>query len=319
MISGLITYALTCGDGDAELHDKEVALTTSDVTGSQTAIFEYDPQNEPTTGTPAGPWDGYSLFTIDLSGVKDDIEDLQQQIADLEDELEACHDCRDEVVAALQQYDPDYDPDEGECPADKVTEVVDKVEELEEQVEECDQCKADVIAKLQEYDPDFDPQTCEDIPPEIDKIVDENKGVVVPDGVDPAPIALELKGAVTDDDIHASVQIVCRIGPDTYIETPKVENPPYNTFYPFVKISYIQDGAEMINYLPCIGDVGLNANGEYGMITGYSISTSGIVTISGVWHYLDGSGWHDMSLSGQTYSQHLVGWGDTGHTQRITN
>ena len=164
------------GDDDAELHDKEVSLTTSDVTGSQTAIFEYDPQNEPVTGTPPGPWDGYSLFTIDLSGVKDDIEDLQQQVSDLEDELEACHDCWEKVVTALQRYDPDYDPAEGECPSDKVDEVVDKVGDLEEQIEECDQCKADVIAKLQEYDPDFDPQTCTDIPPEIDKIVDEKSG-----------------------------------------------------------------------------------------------------------------------------------------------
>lgn len=116
------------GDDDAELHDKEVTLTTSDVTGSQTAIFEYDPQNEPTTGTPAGPWDGYSLFTIDLSAVKDDIEDLQQQIADLEDELEDCHDCKDEVVAFIQQYIPDYDPQPDECPADEMPALVQAVQ-----------------------------------------------------------------------------------------------------------------------------------------------------------------------------------------------
>lgn len=154
------------GDDDAELHDKEVALTTSDVTGSQTAIFEYDPQNEPVAGEPPGPWDGYSLFTIDLSGVKDDLEDLQQQISDLEDELEDCHDCRDAVVAAIQEYDPDYDPAEGECPAPKVGEIVDHAKD-------CDDCKAEVVAKLQEYDPDFDPQTCEDIVDKVDEIEKE--------------------------------------------------------------------------------------------------------------------------------------------------
>ena len=98
------------GDDDAELHDKEVTLTTSDVTGSQTAVFEYDPQNEPVTGTPPGPWDGYSLFTIDLSGVKDDIEDLQQQVSDLEDELEEMQECCDEVLDVIHDYDPTYDP-----------------------------------------------------------------------------------------------------------------------------------------------------------------------------------------------------------------
>ena len=109
MMSGLITYALTCGGGtNAELHDKEVTLTTSDVTGSQTAIFEYDPQQEQ-----PDPWDGYSLFTIDLSGVKEDIEALQQQLADAQE-------CWEDVVEALQQYDPNYDPDEGECPSDEI-------------------------------------------------------------------------------------------------------------------------------------------------------------------------------------------------------
>ena len=98
------------GDDDAELHDKEVTLTTSDVTGSQTAVFEYDPQNEPVTGTPPGPWDGYSLFTIDLSGVKEDIEGYLAQISALEDELEEYQECCDEVLDVIHDYDPTYDP-----------------------------------------------------------------------------------------------------------------------------------------------------------------------------------------------------------------
>lgn len=136
------------GDDDAELHDKSVSLTTSDVTGSQTAIFEYDPQNEPVSGDPAGPWDGYSLFTIDLSGVKDDIEYLQQRISDAET-------CRQQVIAALQRYDPDYDPAEGECPSDKVGEVVDEVGELEDELEQCHDCKDATVAAMQAIDPDY--------------------------------------------------------------------------------------------------------------------------------------------------------------------
>ena len=145
---------------DLALDDKNVSITTSQITGSQTAVFEYDPHSE------NPELEGYSLFTIDLSGVKGDIATMQAQIAALEDALEDCHDCRDAVVAAIQVYDPDYDPAEGECPAPKVGEIVDHAKD-------CDDCKAEVVAKLQEYDPDFDPQTCEDIIDKVDEIEKE--------------------------------------------------------------------------------------------------------------------------------------------------
>ena len=196
------------GDGDAELHDKEVTLTTSDVTGSQTAIFEYDPQNEPTTGTPAGPWDGYSLFTIDLSGIKDDIEDLQQQVSDLEDELEEMQECCEDVAEILGAT-----PEEGESCCDAVK---DKAQEAVDHIEECDQCKADVIAKLQEYDPDFDPQTCEDIVDKIDEIEEEAEKKDYPfpsdDPDNPDPdrydniIKVIKDDPLTDDDMHLRVE-----------------------------------------------------------------------------------------------------------------
>ena len=174
------SLAIMLGGGtDAELHEKSVFFSLNMITASETGIFEYDPQDEPPSGRPPGPWDGYNFFTVDLSTVKDNIEDMLARIAALEDELEDCHDCWEDVVAKLQEYDPDYDPDEGECPTEEIGKVVDEkeheIETLEEQIEECDQCKADVIAKLQEYDPDFDPVTCSDIPPEIDEIVEENK------------------------------------------------------------------------------------------------------------------------------------------------
>lgn len=145
---------------DLALDDKSVSLTTSQITGSQTAVFEYDPHDE------NPELEGYSLFTIDLSAVKDDIEDLQQQVSDLEDELEDCHDCWEEVVAALQVYDPDYDPAEGECPAPKVGEIVDHAQD-------CDDCKDAVVAAIQKYIPTFDPQSCEEIPPAIDAVHDD--------------------------------------------------------------------------------------------------------------------------------------------------
>lgn len=118
------------------LNSKSVSLSTSDVTGSQTAIFIYNPHNE------SPRLEGYSLFTIDLSGVKDDIEDYLQQISDLqdevsgledevsdlEDELKDCHDCRDEVVAFIQRYVPDYDPQPDECPAAELPELVQAVQ-----------------------------------------------------------------------------------------------------------------------------------------------------------------------------------------------
>lgn len=141
------------GDDDAELHDKEVELSTSDITGSQTAIFEYDPQNETPT-----PWDGYSLFTIDLSGVKQDIEGYLAQISALEEEIDNYEECCEDVMEVIHKYDPSYDP----------------------------------------VPPPPEPPT-PPTPPigeEIENIIEENKGVVVPDGVDPIPIIEEL-GAKT--------------------------------------------------------------------------------------------------------------------------
>ena len=326
------------GDDDAELHDKEVTLTTSDVTGSQTAIFEYDPQNEPVSGDPAGPWDGYSLFTIDLSGVKDDIEDLQQQVSDLEDELEDCHDCWEEVVAALQRYDPDYDPAEGECPSDKVDEVVDKVGDLEEQIEECDQCKADVIAKLQEYDPNFDPQTCIDIPPEIDKIVDEESGFKFPIGTDPTdpdlPPLIGL-GTITDTDTDTQVSLYASVENyrDHSINNVALTDEIYAR-------DFFEDGDTGAASPIC------NVNGiEYIIQTGVALfyntntrqqngvqfkldtwdKTTGTITLKYrlYYAYYDGSEWHG-SWGGWDYTlsqiiRQLAGYGDTSHTYRANN
>jgi hypothetical protein len=142
------------------LDDKTVALSTSDITGSQSGTFEYDPHEE------NPELEGYSLFTIDLSGVKDDIEDLQQQIADAEA-------CRQQVIAALQRYDPDYDPAEGECPASKAEDLVVDYETVSEEAEQCHDCWEEVVATLQKYDPDYNPQEGECPADEIDKVAND--------------------------------------------------------------------------------------------------------------------------------------------------
>lgn len=304
------------GDDDAELHDKEVSLTTSDVTGSQTAVFEYDPENEPVSGTPAGPWDGYSLFTIDLSGVKDDLEDLQQQVSDLEDALEDCHDCWEEVVAALQVYDPDYDPDEGECPAPKVGEIVDHAKD-------CDDCKAEVIAKLQEYDPDFDPQTCEDIVDKIDEIEEEaekpeeytfEQDTTSPTYPDPDwydKIA-ELIGGdpLTDNDLH----IIVKPMDDRYPITPQGLHNVYYGFYDSVTGAFIgrtsayQGGLDL-------------EHTDY--VSNFHITdpSTGTYTFDWVnWEYLyNPPEWGWVTHTYTETSRNLIGYGDPTHSYTVKN
>ena len=145
------------GGTDAELHDKEIEIETSDIRESQTAIFEYDPADEDPSGDPPGPWDGYSLFTIDLSNVQEDLEDLEEQ-------LEACHDCKDAVVDAMKEIDPDYELPESGCPDDIPQKAYDVGYDdgYEDGTDEG------------ESDPEHDPT--------------ENPGIEVPPGVDPQDV-----------------------------------------------------------------------------------------------------------------------------------
>lgn len=293
------------GGDDTELHDKEVTLTTSDVTGSQTAIFEYDPQNEPTTGTPPGPWDGYSLFTIDLSGVKDDIAAMQAQIAALEDELEDCHDCRDAVVAAIQEYDPDYDPAEGECPAPKVGEIVDHAQD-------CDDCKAEVVAKLQEYDPNFDPQTCEDIVDKVDEIEEEAEKPpwypfppYDPDNPDPDRYDNILKvignDNLTDNDLNIIVKAM-----DTDASDPNRHNVFYG-FYNSVDGSII--GMSQAWQSPRQGDY----------VGGFKMVDPTTGTYEFYYCYPDywsPTGWTKVYYT--ETSQYLIGYGDPTHSYTVS-
>jgi len=92
---------------DLPLDSKSVTITTSNIQSSVGGIFNYDPHSE------NPELEGYDYFTVNLSGVKEDIEELQQQVSDMQE-------CWEDVVEALQQYDPNYDPQAGECPSDEI-------------------------------------------------------------------------------------------------------------------------------------------------------------------------------------------------------
>ena len=290
---------------EAELNDKEVEIETSDIRQSQTAIFEYDPADEDPSGDPPGPWDGYSLFTIDLSGVKEDIEGYLAQISALEDELEACHDCRDDVVEKLQEYDPDYDPDPDECPDTEIGLIIDAkiqiIADLTEQVEECDQCKADVIAKLQEYDPNFDPQSCEDIPPEIDDIA----GYDFPVGTDPVPVEELVAGTPVNDKTLGGVAPAVKVGISDH-------------GYWVMAGGYIDSNGEfqsLIGY-----DTGLNAY-EYPELKPEIVYAKISDPTTGTMKYkvnYTGAGGSGVWTATATSSD-MIGYGDPSHTYHVSN
>ena len=72
--------------------------------------------------------DGFDVVTVEVETYWDEYQQALQQISDLEDALEDCHDCRDAVVAAIQVYDPTYDPASDECPADEIPALVQAVQ-----------------------------------------------------------------------------------------------------------------------------------------------------------------------------------------------
>lgn len=282
------------GNDDAELHDKEVALTTSDVTGSQTAIFEYDPQNEPVTGTPAGPWDGYSLFTIDLSGVKEDIEGylaqisaledevegLEDEVEELEDELEQCHDCKDATVAAMQAIDPDYVIPASGC----IDDIPDKA-----------------------YQKGRDDEA-EENPPGYEFPKDD------PDNPDPDRYdkIAELVGGdpLTDNDLH----IIVKPMDDRYPITPQGQHNVYYGFYDSVTGTFIgrtsayQGGLDL-------------EHTDY--VSNFHITdpSTGAYTFDWVnWEYLyNPPEWGWVTHTYTETDRNLIGYGDPTHSYTVTN
>lgn len=298
---------------DLALDDKSVSFTTSQITGSQTAVFEYDPHDE------NPELEGYSLFTIDLSGVKDDLEDLQQQVSDLEDELEDCHDCKDEVVAAIQVYDPDYDPDPDECPAPEIQVVYEKGQEsvnlgskfitangtylpASDNLDGYNQVVVDVagaacIARIASYlglTGDYD---CDDI---IDAIK-EIEGYPIPPDVDVDDFT-ELVG-MTDDVLEEqpyNIEIIVYVGESR-------TDPGWSVFSVTIKLS---DGTEdpLFSY-------SFSPGGNYYIeCTKIDINDNGILTAYGTFMHYSGE---VRPVSYSANRDYLQGWESTNHTYTI--
>lgn len=281
------------------IYNKRVALTTSDVTDSQTAIFEYDPQDE----TP-NPWEGYLYFTIDLSGVKRDINDLLDQISALEDQLEEMQECCEDVAEIL-----DATPEEGESCCDAVKS---KAQEAVDHIEECDQCKDAVVAAIQQYVPSFtpDPTTC-NIPDGVDDVYEQGKEDEAtenppgykfppddPDNPDPDRYdkIAELIGndTLTDEDVHI------------YVKAMDVPDPNgHNVYYAFYN-------STNNTYLDRTQAFSGSDDGDY--VTGFRITNTATGDYEFYWvipgnppYYYTGT------------SSYLIGYGDPTHSYTVTN
>lgn len=319
-------------DADAELHDKEVSLTTSQITGSQTAVFEYDPEDEDPQGTPPGPWDGYSLFTIDLSGVKEDIEELQQQVSDAEA-------CRQQVIAILQQYDPDYSPDEGECPASKVDDLYDdwvadeeEIADLQEQLDDCHDCKDEVVAAIQQYDPNYDPAPGECPAPKIPEIVEDNKGYTYPPGVEvPDEIVFDLHTKLEDMNMpnttvsfYAKIRIQDVQGGEYRYEYKNIEGTfrksDYSdiysaTLFPIVKVGdteYYLAGSNGFNLW------GGSYDWRFDIDTWDRETGAFTTTMYGGYRWVSPDEWGVWRTYSPTVSS-MAGYGDSTHTNKVSN
>lgn len=293
---------------DLALDDKSVSLTTSQITGSQTAVFEYDPHSE------NPELEGYSLFTIDLSGVKNDVEDLQQQLSNLED-------CRDAVIAKIQEYDPQFVPQDCQDIVDKIDEDEQEKEDAKQAEDELEQCRDAVIAKIQEYFPLFNPQTCQDLVDKIEEDEDdredaeEHEGYTFPsDDSDPDRYnkIAELVGSdnLTDNDLH----IIVKPMDDRYPITPQGRHNVYYGFYDSVT------GAFIDRTMAFHGGLDLEHT-DY--VTGFRITdpSTGAYTFDWVtWSYLYNPpewGWvHHVYTD---TSQYLIGYGDPTHSYTVKN
>lgn len=300
---------------DLPLDHKSVTITTSNITSSSGGIFNYDPHSE----TPE--LEGYDYFSVNLSGVKDDIEGMQAQIAALEDELEACHDCKDEVVAFIQQYIPDYDPEPDECPADELPELVEVIEEsvqpalgakfitangtylpASDNLDGYNQVVVDVagaacIARIASYlglSGDYD---CDDILDAIKGI----EGYPIPPDVDVDDFT-ELVG-MTDDVLEEqpyNIEIIVYVGESR-------TDPGWSVFSVTIKLS---DGTEdqLFSY-------SFSPGGNYYIeCTKIDINDNGILTAYGTFMHWSGE---VRPVSYSTNREYLQGWESTNHTYTI--
>lgn len=221
--------------------------------------------------------------------LKEENDELKEENESLQEQLDDCHECKDQVVAAIQQYISDYDPDPDECPAPKIPDV---------------------------YQQGKDDEAEEDPP-----------GYKFPEDTDPTdPVWLPIIGAnpVKDETLDVSVFVCCYDGTN-YINITKQQNPDTYGFRPAIGWNYDNhtdhSGFGDIG-LNTAGDYGeivgytVSANGSVVLhlhthIYGWGYDDQGQYTLD----------WHDKyydTIPSQA-QQELAGYGDPTHTYRVKN
>ena len=62
------------------------------------------------TFTPTQPLDGWDEVTVQVPTYEDEYREALERIAELEEQVEECDQCKADVIAKLQEYDPNFDP-----------------------------------------------------------------------------------------------------------------------------------------------------------------------------------------------------------------
>lgn len=62
------------------------------------------------TFTPTAPLDGWTEVTVQVPTYEDEYRDALERIAELEEQVEECDECKAAVIGKLQEYDPSFNP-----------------------------------------------------------------------------------------------------------------------------------------------------------------------------------------------------------------
>ena len=81
------------------------------------------------TYTPTQPLDGWDEVTVDVTTYEEEYRDALERIAELEEEVEECDQCKADVIAKLQEYDPNFDPQTCDDIVNEIPKVVDDEKE----------------------------------------------------------------------------------------------------------------------------------------------------------------------------------------------
>lgn len=81
------------------------------------------------TFTPTAPLDGWNEVTVNVPTYEEEYRDALERIAELEEQVEECDECKAAVIGKLQEYDPNFDPQTCEDIPDEIGKVVDDEKE----------------------------------------------------------------------------------------------------------------------------------------------------------------------------------------------